>query len=415
MRSTALMLFSIFAALLFSELVLRLMGQSYYWAVAKAPDASLGWRPAAGVSGWQRFEGEALVETNQLGFRDHDHAIRKAADTIRIAVLGDSFTEAVQVPVEQTWWRVMERTLNAGGCPGLDARPSTVLPRFEVLNFAVSGYSTAQSLLAWRNEASAFSPDLVMLEFFLGNDLVENARPLDDEPLRPYLIAEGAGLALDDGYLSSPEYRARTSPFGRGLHWLMVHSRILQTAVQVRHGFEIRKRSLPQGERASRKLSNPFRGEPGVDGRVFREPVEEAWQLAWSATERMLALFADEVRAAGAEPLLLIAGTGAQVHPDPRVPAAFAGRLGLPDLGYPVRRLLREASDAGLPTVNLPAIMAAEAERRQVSLHGFDNGIPGLGHWNADGHRLVGAVVADALCRQSFFTRPSSPDELHWR
>lgn len=180
----------------------------------------------------------------------------------------------------------------------------------------------------------------------------------------------------------------------------MVHSRIMQTSVQVYHGFKLRKRSLPQGGRAASSTSARVRGEPGVDSAVFSAPIDAPWRLAWSATERMLALFDEEVRAAGAQPLLLVAGTGAQVHPQPRVSAALAGRLGLPDLGYPVRRLLQAASLARLPAVNLPAVMAAEAERRQVSLHGFDNGIPGLGHWNADGHRLVGAVAADALCKE---------------
>lgn len=211
-RGITLMLVATLAALLLGEFVLRLLDQSYYWAVAKQPDAHLGWRPAANVSAWQRFEGEALVETNAIGFRDRDHAIDKAPDTIRVAVLGDSFSEAVQVPIEQTWWRVMERSLNASGCRALDEFPPPAVARFEVVNFAVSGYSTAQSLLAWRSVASSFAPDVVVLEFFLGNDLQENARALDDEPLRPYLIPEGAGLALDEGFLSSPAYRARSSP-----------------------------------------------------------------------------------------------------------------------------------------------------------------------------------------------------------
>jgi hypothetical protein len=117
-------------------------------------------------------------------------------------------------------------------------------------------------------------------------------------------------------------------------------------------------------------------------------------------TEAILATFAEEVRGAGAEPLLLIAGTGAQVHPDAQASAAFARHVGVPDLGYPVRRLLSAAFVADLPAVNLPLVMAGEAERSGVMLHGFENAVPGFGHWNADGHRVVANAAAEALCRE---------------
>ncbi len=393
MRSLALTLIAVLLAVLLGEAALRLLGQSYYWAVARQPDPQLGWRPAPGVSAWQRFEGEALVETNALGFRDVAHRRHKAPGTLRIVVLGDSFTEAVQVPLEQTWWRVMQRSLSTGVC-AVGAPDSGLAPvPVEVLNFAVSGYSTAQALLAWRHIARRFEPDAVVLAFFLGNDLIENAKALDHEPLRPYLTDQGAALALDDGFLSSPEYRFKISLFGRMLDGLVVHSRIAQTVVQAWHAIRITAQAHSDVPAGRRWL------EPGVDDALYREPDDEDWHGAWYATEAMLAAFAAEVREAGAQPLLMIAGTGAQVHPNPLVPAAFAARLGIPDLGYPLRRLLQSASSQQLPSVNLPLVMATEAERLGSPLHGFDNSIVGFGHWNADGHRVAGQAAADALCQ----------------
>jgi lysophospholipase L1-like esterase len=393
MRSLALALIAVLTAVLLGEAALRLLGQSYYWAVARQPDPQLGWRPAPGISAWQRFEGNALIETNALGFRDVEHSPHKAPGTFRIAVLGDSFTEAVQVPLDQAWWRVMQRRLNTGAC-GLGAPDSRPAPaRVEVLNFAVSGYSTAQALLAWRHVARRFDPDAVVLAFFVGNDLVENARALDHEALRPYLAAAGSALVLDDGFLSSPAYRFKTSSFGRMTDGLVVHSRIAQTLVQAWH--VIRLNAQVRSDVPAQRRSV----EPGVDDALYRQPDAEDWRGAWFATEAMLAAFAAEVREAGAQPLLMIVGTGAQVHPNPKVPAAFAMRLGVPDLGYPVRRLLHIASVRDLPALNLVLIMAAEAERSGSPLHGFDNSIVGFGHWNADGHRIAGQAAADALCQ----------------
>jgi len=65
---------------------------------------------------------------------------------------------------------------------------------------------------------------------------------------------------------------------------------------------------------------------------------------------------------------------------------------------------LQSASSQQLPSVNLPLVMATEAERLGSPLHGFDNSIVGFGHWNADGHRVAGQAAADALCQAIAFT-----------
>jgi hypothetical protein len=207
--------------------------------------------------------------------------------------------------------------------------------------------------------------------------------------LRPYLVLEDGQLVLDDRFVDLPAFRLRSSSLGRAVAWLTRHSRILQTVVQARHALRGRARDVSGAV-----------AEPGVDSNVYREPVSEGWRSAWSVTEAILATFAEEVRGAGAEPLLLIAGTGAQVHPDAQASAAFARHVGVPDLGYPVRRLLSAAFVADLPAVNLPLVMAGEAERSGVMLHGFENAVPGFGHWNADGHRVVANAAAEALCRE---------------
>ena len=405
--SLGLMLAALALALLLGELGLRSIGQSYYWAIAKRPDPVLGWRPPADSAAWQGFEGGALVRTNALGFRDRDHAVAKPPGRVRIAVLGDSFTEAVQVPVEQTWWRVMEDWLNGGNCPlaactaARDSGEANCGAReFEALNFAVSGYSTAQSLLAWRMQASRFAPDVVVLAFFIGNDLTENERTLDAEPLRPYLRPASADsvrgarpLVLDDAFRHSSAYREATASLGRGRQWLLEHSRIAQLLVQARDAARVRDVPPVDTGHAS---GEPH--EPGVDNDIYRVPTTVAWRRAWEATEAMLAAFASEVRAAGARPILLLIGTGAQVHPDAAASAGFAEHIGVYDLGYPVRRLLAVAAKNDLAVVNLPAVMAVHARSEGVLLHGFPGGWPGFGHWNAAGHAVAGEAAARLVC-----------------
>jgi len=121
----------------------------------------------------------------------------------------------------------------------------------------------------------------------------------------------------------------------------------------------------------------------------------------------MLAAFADETRTAGARPVLMLIGTGAQVHPNAAASARFAAAIGVADLGYPVRRLLAAAERIDLPVINLPAVMAERAERDGALLHGFLGGRPGFGHWNAAGHEVAGETAAALVCTM---LEPEVPD-----
>jgi hypothetical protein len=254
------------------ELALRAMDFSYYWSVSKAPDEHAGWRPRPGAVAWQRIEGEALVRINSAGYRDREHVRDKPAGAYRIAVLGDSFTAAVQVPLEATWWRLAEDYL--ASCPAFAARAP------ELLSFAVSGYSTAQALLTLRHRVWDYEPDLVLLAFFQGNDLVENHPALDDDPMRPYFGLDAGRLVLDDTFRDLDAYRFRQSTTGRIAFGALASSRALQLADQARDMMRVRSRAVPVEDGALT--------EPGVDLRVYAPPADPAWEASWAVTEAML-------------------------------------------------------------------------------------------------------------------------------
>lgn len=365
------------------EGALRLADVSYYWALARHPDPLTGWSPPKGVTAWQDVEGRALVRINRAGRRDRDRPLEKPAGTLRIAVLGDSFAEAVQVPVEDAFPAVLERSL--AGCEALGGR--TV----EVLNFGVSGYGTAQELLTLRARAGAYRPDLVLLAFFPGNDVVENDRALDHDPLRPYFSVEEGRLVLDEGFLEGAAYRWGTSVPGRAWLWLLARSRLAQTGVKAWDLTRLRVR----GETVA---DGPL-DEPGVDERVYRPPDEPSWTRAWEVTEALVTQTAREARDAGAEFLLATLSTGAQVHPDRWFRTEFARAHASADLLYPERRLLALAEREGFSAVGLAGELADLAELWGVWLHGFANSLPGVGHWNREGHRLAGQALANTVCR----------------
>jgi hypothetical protein len=289
----------------------------------------------------------------------------------------------VQVPVEDAFPAVLERSL--AGCEALGGR--TV----EVLNFGVSGYGTAQELLTLRTRALAYRPDLVLLAFFPGNDVVENDRALDHDPLRPYFNLERGRLVPDRGFLDGSAYRWGVSVPGRAWTWLLARSRLAQTGVKAWDLTRLRLRGAAVAD-------DPL-DEPGVDERVYRPPDEPSWARAWEVTEALVAQTAREAREAGAEFLLATLSTGAQVHPDRSFRTEFARAHGSTDLLYPERRLLALAEREGFPAVGLAGELADLAELSGAWLHGFANSLPGVGHWNREGHRLAGQLLANTVCR----------------
>src|SRR5581483_7943889 len=117
----ALILAAVVLAFVIAEEALRIAGISYpnfssFWT----RDPYCGVVLLPGASGWWTKEGRAFVVINSDGMRDREHTIAKPPNTFRIAVLGDSYAEALQVSVQEAFWAVMQRELAA--CPFLAGR-----------------------------------------------------------------------------------------------------------------------------------------------------------------------------------------------------------------------------------------------------------------------------------------------------
>src|SRR5262245_53515904 len=85
------------------------------------PDPVRGWSPIPGAEGLWTREGRAEVRINSAGFRGPEVAVEKPPGTFRIAVLGDSCVEALQVPEEETFARLLDKLLETelARCPNL--------------------------------------------------------------------------------------------------------------------------------------------------------------------------------------------------------------------------------------------------------------------------------------------------------
>ncbi|HYN06949.1 MAG TPA: hypothetical protein VES67_06140 [Vicinamibacterales bacterium] len=89
------------------------------------------------------------LRTDAEGFRNH-----ATRDDIEVAALGDSFTDALTMPIEAAWTTQLEQLI---GLP--------------VQNYGTAGFGPQQELLVLEDYAARHHPRVVVLAFFAGNDI----------------------------------------------------------------------------------------------------------------------------------------------------------------------------------------------------------------------------------------------------
>lgn len=123
------------------------------------------------------------LKTNEEGFIGHDYTIEKATSTFRIAILGDSLVEAVQVDTKNNFISLLEKHLNA-------SRPEELKNKnIEMMNFSIGGQGTFEELRIYKYYVQKYNPDLVFLVFF-PNDFENNQYYIID---RKKLLADAQG------------------------------------------------------------------------------------------------------------------------------------------------------------------------------------------------------------------------------
>ncbi len=403
---------SVLFALLIFEAFLRLVGYTY--PVFYQPDEVRGYSLWPGAEGRYRREGAAHVQINSDGLRDREHTKIKPANTLRIAIVGDSYAEAFQVEREKAFWAVLEARLR--DCPANAGR------EVEVINFGVSGYGTAQELLTLREKVWGYSPDVVLLAVTTNNDVLDNSRALKVTDEIPYFIMNGDQLALDDSFRRTASFRLRNSAPNRLGRWLREHLRFVQAVHEGQGAIKSRldawreqRRMSREKEKTGANLKSEVKmtgaalinaaalagggpaDELGTANVIYREPPDDTWRNAWLVTERLLAEMNAEVKAHGARFYVVTLSNGIQVYPDPSAREAFAQRVGAADLFYAERRFANIGEREGFPVYNLAPDLQAYADETKIFLHGF-GAQRGNGHWNEDGHRVAGEMLTRRLC-----------------
>ncbi len=372
-------LFGLAMPLVLLELSLRLFGPwlpgGYDTGAYIGRHELLGHFHVPNYEGWMRAaEFTTHVKISPLGLRDRRTSYAKPPGTVRVLLLGDSYLEGVQV---QQWEGVAERleTLLNDGAPA----------PVEVINAGVAAYGTAQQVLLFEHDVYQYQPDLVLLFFFVGNDVKNNSPALEipggkrELALKPYFALERDGSLT----LIPTPARKPLNPFAHLMRRCCWSYNVFEGSTFALLGPEYLRDDIEVVGGARNYIRENYDLEP-----------EREWERAWRTTEALLARLQSDTLARGAP--LVIVGVPDWRALDPEVwrQALFSNRRqqrpASPEA--PTDHLGQIAERLGAPYLNLlPAFREEAARGGGPFYYAVD------GHWNAAGHAAAARAIAPSI------------------
>jgi len=336
------------------------------------PDPLLGSVLIPNLEGWWTQEDHEFVThvlINGDGRRDVERSAARKPGVRRVLVLGDSFVEALQVDLDQMLARRLEAELGSGT---------------EVFSMGVSGYGTPSQLLYFRERGKDLAPDLVLLAFYPGNDVLNNSPELESV-LPPVYDEQGALLRVGDGAKRAPRRPPRSQAY------VFVRKLLLTKQPRVSRWLVDLGLMNPAAVRTA-----PMEGGIPVDFWVYAAATPPAWEEAWRHAERNLSELRRAVEAMGARFALIIVTARDQVYPEgwKEIVAANPAMQTVGwDLLGPEKRVLSWCARESVDCLQLSPTFAAH--RDEDLLHFKHDG-----HWTAAGHALAARTTAEFLRRE---------------
>jgi hypothetical protein len=301
-------------------------------------------------------------EANADGFLDVDHARENPSGALRVGFFGDSYVEAMQVPLDQAFFRLLP--------PEIDGRP------LEAFAFGRSGWGTVHSLLVWRLFGPRYGLDVVCY-VFVENDPGDSSFVLEqywkrfNSPM-PYadLSDQPPGFTLQ--WLTPP---GNQSGAFKLVKFVQAHSRLVQVTVNRLTLLRMGGARITPDARAA-NMSGQAGAVPDSNDAPSTWPPEILTSVK-ELNVRLLRTWRDEVAAQGERFFVLYV---------PRAQAQLTGEMKLEDTWRPW--LGEVTAELGIPLLDPSAALAARLAAGDAV---FDD------HFSPAGHQVIAAEVARYL------------------
>jgi hypothetical protein len=308
-----------------------------YWQA----DAGVGYRHFPGLQG--RFVSGAYnvrFRINNRGWNSlKDYLERKEEGVGRVAIVGDSYVEALQVDVGEAFGEVLERLLRQEGKP------------VEVYRYGISGASTAYAHDLLPLEVLRDRPDCVIY-LFIDNDLQDSV---------PFL---GSRQRWGPRYDLDPGGALRRLPLST--YEPRLFSRTLSHLALFRYFW----------------INRGLGTFAQTGGAAVDSPASPEWKRGWQVIGDLVGEMAAASRAAGADFLVVNRPDSANFYP-----TGFPGQLNLSE-----KQLAELAAAHDFSFVDLRPWFSRDWEAKHEPFEFADDK-----HWNRHGHEVAARALKDLL------------------
>lgn len=357
---------AVLATLGLFELALRsvpaLLPAGAYGAGGFDPELRMNVHVATAIYNKVRFEKRS---PNRAGFMDVEHEITPAPGVIRIGFFGDSYVEALQVPLDQTYFRRL---------------PSEIAgEKIEPLAFGISGWGTLNAWIAERVLGDRYGLDAVVYVFVENDpgdqlDPVQRVYPSGDS-VKPTATLSDAPPGFEVHW-HDPEQRGALHRFAKWVQRRSLLGQVVSARITALRAAGVRVTADRRAEQMTEAASGDVPSANDLASTwppAMREQGAELWR-------RVLRQFRDDVRAKGRDFLVVYVPLG-EDHAAGRVEDAVAWR--------PL--VLQTCAELGIPLVDLKAPLGAGLARGERM---FDD------HFTPEGHAVVAHEIAEALAER---------------
>lgn len=346
------------------------------------PDPLFGWRFVRNRQFWSQEENPEpiLWRTNHEGWKDKEWSVDKKPDTYRIAVLGDSYVEALQVAPEKNFPALAEKEMSIAGL------------KTEWMNFGHSGFGQAEEWLILQNEVSRFQPNLVILFFYPGNDLDDIHPKTAAYPARPfYYLSEHNELRLDKNFSQGISYRLKT-----GVNFLKQNSSLLSLLS--------RRISLLRQTLRQKKIRKQHQKDDAIQSylSLCTNKPDPQYVQNYALSKRLIREMASFAKSKGMKFMLVVIDTPAYL---PEIEAEYRKRDALFNPVFFENDLAALASELAIPYLSRQTPFRKMYLETGEPLHWnywTYEGRPEYweygahtGHWNEKGHAFVAELLRE--------------------
>ena len=218
------------------------------------------------------------IKVNSHGWPDVEHAYDKPNGVTREVIIGDSFVENFQLPLESRFFRQLQNKIG---------------DKHEVIALGRGNTGTAQQYLILKNYGLKYDPDVVIHMFFEGNDVKNNSKILQNDPFLPYFTID------ESGKLKQQEHAKKSSRKMARLKDFLLNFRTVKLFLSVKQ------------QVIERKENNNH--DYPTDYHVYDKSYSTEFEDAWRVTKKLISETKAEAEKSGAKYILVAIPASEQV------------------------------------------------------------------------------------------------------